>query len=133
MSKYNLYLGEILRSIEIIEKYNLNTKINYNKFLKDTLLFDATSMRLQIIGESLNSLSKKILGEIKDVDVRRFLQTRNIVSHAYFAIKPEIIWYIAVKDIPKLKKEIIKIKKELNKKGETRSRKLNQKMKGGKL
>jgi len=111
MSKYNLYFGDILRSIELIESSSLNGKIKYPAFVSDKNLFDATTMRLQIIGESLSKLPKKILNNLKEVDIRRFLQTRNIVSHAYFAIKPEIIWFIVIQDIPKLKRGIIKLMK----------------------
>jgi uncharacterized protein with HEPN domain len=111
MSKYDLYLGDILRSIELIESSSLGKKIKYPEFVADRDLFDATTMRLQVIGESLVKIPKGMLSKIRGVDIRRFLQTRNIVSHAYFAIKPEIIWSIATIDLPKLKKGINKIKK----------------------
>lgn len=111
MSKYDLYLGDILRSSELIE--DSLKGLNYPKFITDKNLLDATNMRLQVIGESLNKLPARMLKRIKSVDVKRFLQTRNIVSHAYFAIKPEIIWAVAVNDVPKLKKQINNIIKEV--------------------
>ena len=111
MSEYNLYLGNILRTIKLIESSGLGEKINYSQFVSDRHIFDATAMRFQIIGESLGKLSTELLNRIKGVDVKRFLQTRNIVSHAYFAINEEIIWSIAIKDIPKLKKAIFNLMK----------------------
>ncbi len=116
MSKYNLYLGDILRTIKLIEDSGIGKKVSYLQFLGDRNLFDATNMRLQIIGESLFKLSKKMLSEINGVDVKRFLQTRNIVSHAYFAIKESIIWSMALDDVQKLKKGVQELLKKEEKK-----------------
>ena len=64
MSIYNLYLGDVLRSIELIEDSKLDKKINYPLFIKDRNLFDATTIRLQIIGEYLN-YAEEILKWVK--------------------------------------------------------------------
>jgi uncharacterized protein with HEPN domain len=113
MSKYDLFLGDILRGIEMIENSGIGRGVKYSLFVSDGNLFDATTMRLQVIGESLSKLPKKLLEDVKGVDVKRFLQTRNIVSHVYFAIKPEIIWSIALYDVPKLKKGIVKLRRNI--------------------
>ena len=106
MSKYDLYLNDILRAINSIETSIL--KKQFKDFELDNNLIDASSMRLQIIGESVNKLSP-IHNKYKNVNWKKYLQTRNIISHAYFAIDLDIIWSIIKKDIPKLKKEIQEI------------------------
>jgi len=112
MSGFNLYLNDILRAIKLIEK---STKSKtFEKFKSNDELKDATSMRFQIIGESINKLGKKIQEKYKEVDWQRYLQTRNIVSHAYFAVSAEILWNIIKKDLLIFKKQILKIKKDLN-------------------
>jgi uncharacterized protein with HEPN domain len=49
MSRYNLYINDILRTIELIEKDTRSKSLE--KFKSNKTLIDATAMRLQIIGE----------------------------------------------------------------------------------
>lgn len=109
MSKYKLYLNDILRAIERIEKSTIGKTLR--KFKLDIDLVEATAMRLQIIGESIRKLDGRLKKQY-ELDWNRYLQTRNIISHAYFAVNPEILWSIIEKDIPKLKRGIKLILKE---------------------
>ena len=116
MLKYELYLNDILRAIELIETSIKNK--NFNKFKLNRESIDANSMRLQIIGESISKLPKELKEKYKEVSWEKYLQTRNIISHAYFAVSIEIIWKVIKKDIKKLKKSIKQIKQDLEKNGE---------------
>ena len=111
MSKYSLYLNDILRAIELIKNSTKNKDIK--EFKSDRDLIDSNAMRIQIIGESISKLSNKIKEKHKKIDWKKYLQTRNIISHAYFAVNPEILWSIIKKDLPILKSQIQKIKKEI--------------------
>src|SRR3989344_3149060 len=104
MSKYKLYLNDILRAIDLIEKSTKEKE--FNEFKSNMELIDASAMRIQIIGESLKKLSKLLKEKYKKVDWERYIQTRNIISHAYFAVNTKIIWSIIKDEIPKLKKAI---------------------------
>lgn len=104
MSKFNLYLNDILRAIKLIETSTKNKSIEY--FKRNNELIDATAMRFQIIGESIVKLPLQLKRKYKEVDWGRYLQTRNLISHAYFAVNADILWSLIVKDIPKLKKAI---------------------------
>ena len=109
MSRYKLYLNDILRAIKLIE---ISTKgKNLEKFKSNKDLIDANAMRLQIIGESIRKLPSQIRNKYNKVEWKDYLKTRNIISHAYFAVNPEILWSIIKKKIPKLKIEILKILK----------------------
>lgn len=110
MSKFDLYLNDILRAIRLIERSTKSK--NFKEFESDKELIDATSMRLQIIGESISKLDKSIKEKYKEVNWQKYLKIRNIISHAYFTVNPEILWSI-VKSIPDLKKQIFKIKKDI--------------------
>ena len=110
MLKYELYLNDILRAIELIEKSTKDKDIE--EFKSDKELIDATAMRLQIIGESIIKLPLKLKERYGKVDWNKYLQTRNIISHSYFAVNLEILWSIVKKDISKLKRSILKIKKD---------------------
>ena len=111
MSRYDLYLNDILRAIDLIEKSIKNK--DFKKFKSNRESIDANSMRLQIIGESISKLPKELKERYKEVSWEKYLQTRNIISHAYFAVSVEIIWKILKKEIPRLKKAIKEIKEEL--------------------
>ncbi len=111
MSKYNLYLNDVIRAIDRIEKSIKNK--NFEDFKLDDEIIDATSMRLQVIGESINKLGK-LKEKYKRVDWQKYLQTRNIISHAYFAVNLEILWSIITKSIPILKKQIKEILEKEN-------------------
>jgi len=112
MSRYELYLNDILRAIEKIETSLKNN--DEKSFSKDDNLIDATSMRLQIIGESINKLPEEIKRRYKKINWKKLSEIRNIISHAYFKINPKIIWSIIEKDIPLLKKYVLEIKNDLN-------------------
>ena len=107
MSKYNLYLNEILRAIELIEKSIGN--FTYKEFERDNNLVDATAMRLQIIGESIKKLPSKFK-QNKKVNWKDLAELRNIISHAYFKINASIVFDTSKNYLPELKQEIEKLK-----------------------
>ena len=104
MLKYKLYLNDILRTIKLIEFSTKN--INFDKFDSDRNLIDATCMRIQVIGESIKKIPKEVKERYPKIDWKRFLDSRNIISHSYFAVNPMIIWTIIRDEIPVLKKQI---------------------------
>jgi len=113
MLKYKLYIKDILDSIKKIED-SLKGK-NKDDFDKEDILKDATYMRIQVIGESTNKISKEIKSKYK-LNWEKIERTRNIISHAYSYINSEIIWELIKIELPKLKEvinEIIK-KREIN-------------------
>lgn len=111
MLKSKLYLNDILRAIERIEKSTEGKE--FKEFKSDNELVDATAMRLQIIGESISKLSSRLKEKYK-IDWKRYPQTRNIISYSYFAVNFEILWSIVKKDIPMLKKQIKEILEKEN-------------------
>jgi uncharacterized protein with HEPN domain len=80
MQESKLYINVIIESIEKIERSMEN--INYQDFLNNSNLQDATLMRLQFIGENI----KKIPLEIKNKNKRAMTQLK-----AYFLIVNMII------------------------------------------
>ena len=110
MLKYKLYLNDILRSIEQLEK-SLGSKTK-KYFEKDLDAAEATSMRLQIIGESINKIPKSIKKKNPEINWDNFIRFRNIISHVYFKIDKDMLWDVFKNEIPKLKEAIKKIQNE---------------------
>lgn len=109
MSKYKLYINDILRAIKDIEESI--AKKSFEDFSSEKNLIDATAMRLQIIGESIKKLPSKFKKN-KEINWKDLEDLRNIISHAYFMINPPLLFSTVKNKIPKLKREIEKIKEE---------------------
>ena len=103
MLRYEIYINDILSMIERIEKTNL-------KQLKEVDVWDSTLMRLQVIGESVKKIPKQIKNKHKEISWDYFAGLRNIISHTYTRVLPEMVEDIIKNEIPKLKETILKIK-----------------------
>lgn len=82
---------------------------NFQNFESEILLRRAIERDLEIIGEAI----KKILElepTIQISSARKIIGLRNIISHAYDSIEPEIIWGIIQRDISILQTETNQIK-----------------------
>ncbi len=106
------YLNEILEQIELIE--NSTRSISRADFEKNLDLRDATIRRIEIIGEAIKNISKKIKDKYPLVGWRDIAGTRDKIIHQYFRIDFDVVWEIIKRDIPILKKQMETIKKELS-------------------
>ena len=88
----NLYLNDILESINKIKKYTLH--MSQTKFLEDERTFDAVVFNLHIIGEASKNIPEEIRNKYPQVQWRKMIGLRNIIAHAYFALDYEILWDI---------------------------------------
>lgn len=78
----------ILESINDIKNYTHD--VSKVQFLTDRMMVDACVMKFQVIGEIINSLSKKY----PEIDLgvhQKMIDLRNIISHDYFGINKEEI------------------------------------------
>ena len=110
MRDYDLYLNDILRSIEKIE--DSFKGIVKEDFKSDINLQDATLMRLQIIGEAVKNIPSNLKEKHKTVGWKKISGLRDIISHVYFGIDLEIIWDVVKNKLPELKNQIKKILSE---------------------
>ena len=109
------YIEDILRAIDDIQesiKRSSKDKFSSNKDKKD-----ANIRRLEIIGEASRNLSNKLKERYKEIEWSKIIGTRNRVIHNYSDVDIDILWKIIKNDIPELKKQVEKIKKELKLKG----------------
>lgn len=106
-----VFVSHILECIEIIERYVRNTK--KSSFMKSVQKQDAVIRRIEIIGEATEHLSKEIKDRYPGIPWQRIAGMRDMLIHEYFGVDLELTWNVAKKDIPRLKKQIVKIKNEL--------------------
>ena len=103
-----VYLQHILYSIEAIEKYLHG--VSKKEFLESEEKQDLVSRRLEIIGEAVKQLSSEFKDKHPEIRWRDIGDMRNILIHVYFDIDYTIVWRTATELVPKLKKQIEKLK-----------------------
>ena len=102
------YILDIESCIEEIDQLLVRYDYNYLKFEKDFLAIRSLERLLEIIGEATKNLLEVDVN-IKITNSQRIISLRNRLAHAYDNIQSDILWSIAIKDIPKLKEEILNI------------------------
>jgi len=106
-----LYIHNILESINLIESY-IKGK-SFKEFTDSELIIDAISKRLEEIGENARKVSDKTKKKYKEVKWAEFIENRNFLTHVYQLVNKKRLWLIIKKDLSILKKQIQKIKTEL--------------------
>jgi len=101
---HKIFLEHILESIEEIE--NNIDGMSERKFSRLTTIQDATVRRLEIIGEAVRNIPDSFRKSHTKVPWKKIAGLRDVLIHEYFGVDMELVWKIASKDIPKLKKQI---------------------------
>ena len=101
MKDDKLYLLHIADAISDIKKY-LNG-LDYNKFVKNSLIIDAVVRKFEIIGEASKLLSDNFVRAHPEIPVRDMADMRNKLIHEYFGVQLEVVWNTAKNNLPELK------------------------------
>ncbi len=111
-------LESVLESIEIIEeRFNNIKKANDFMLTPEGVTFlDSLAMRLQVIGELIKNIDKEnsnYLPQFKNVDWEKIIRMRDLISHHYDIVNPEVVYDICLNHIPILKSTVIEMLKEI--------------------
>ena len=69
---------------------------------------------VQVIGEVAAGLSDGFIAQHPQVPWRQIIATRNRVVHGHFEIDPDILWDVAVIDVPQLAGQVLAIQSGLS-------------------
>lgn len=111
---YKIYLDDIFESMKRIEGYIKD--IDFQGFQNNQMVIDATVRNFEIIGEASKNIPKDVQNKYVEVPWRKMYGLRNLISHEYFGIDLEMLWEIAIHNLPENQIEIeriIKAEKEL--------------------
>jgi uncharacterized protein with HEPN domain len=100
-----VYLKDILNSIDEIDSYFDGVIREFIFFVSDKKTQRAIERNLEIIGEAANRIYK-IAPDISIPDIRKIVETRNRIIHGYDNVSAEIIWSIVERDLPHLREHI---------------------------
>ncbi len=106
-----IFLGHILDNIEKIE--NTFAGLSETEYSKNVDIQDATLRRLEVIGEAVKNLPPAFRKKHVGVPWKKMAGIRDVLIHEYFGVDMYLVWKISVTDIPKLKKQILKIVEKL--------------------
>lgn len=109
------YLNYILDIVKDIEESIKD--ISKNEFLKEKDIRDANVRRIEVIAEVIKNMSINTKNKYKNVGWEKIVTIKDRISSQYFGVNFDAIFELLKKDIPFLKEQILKIKKDLEKGG----------------
>ena len=102
-----VFLKHILECADFIEARTKN--ISQEEFEKDDLVQDGVIRRIEIIGEAIRHIPGDFRNKYKEIPWIDIMDTRNKLIHDYFGVDLKLVWQMAKKDVPELKKQILDI------------------------
>ena len=97
-------LEHILKSIDYIIDFTKD--ISLEDFKTDMKLQFAIVKNIEIIGEASYKLSNEFREQHSEVPWRKIINSRHVLVHDYYQIRPEIIWDIILKELYPLRDKI---------------------------
>src|SRR3989344_5850578 len=108
-----VFINHLLENIEDIAQFSEG--LTKDKFLGDKLRQKAIVRSIEIIGEAVKNISRKVQDKYPEIEWKDIVGTRDKKIHHYFGVDLNIVWEIIKNDLPDLKIKITRIKKELEK------------------
>jgi len=107
------FINHILDSINAIKEFSKG--LTKKGLASDRMRQSAIIREIEIIGEAVKNISNSLKNKYKEVEWKDIAGTRDKLIHHYFGVDLNIVWAIIKINLPRLKKDILKIKKELDK------------------
>lgn len=97
---WQVRVEDILGAIAAIQSYTRG--MTFDAFAKDQRTVDAVVHNFMIIGEAAGSLPEAVVSAHPELPWDKMRAMRNIIAHAYFGIRKDIVWQTSREDLPPL-------------------------------
>ncbi|MEJ2703669.1 MAG: DUF86 domain-containing protein [Sedimentisphaerales bacterium] len=104
------FLRDIAEAIFRIRAYVKD--IDYERFSGDTKTQDAVVRNLEIIGEAAKNISQGLKKKHTQIPWRDLAGVRDKLIHHYFGVNIDVVWGIAIEELPVLLSSLEQILKE---------------------
>jgi uncharacterized protein with HEPN domain len=91
-------IQDILAAIAKIQRYV--SDVDFETFENDEEILDAVVHNLTVIGEAANHIPPEIRNRYPDIPWRQMIDLRNFSVHAYWNLRPSVIWDTIQNDLP---------------------------------
>jgi uncharacterized protein with HEPN domain len=91
---------DLLDAIAKIQRFV--SDVDFEAFENDEKLIDAVIHNLTVIGEAVNHVPSEITGRHPEIPWRQMVDLRNFSVHAYWNLRPSVIWDTIQNDLPPL-------------------------------
>jgi uncharacterized protein with HEPN domain len=98
--EWTFRIQDILDAVEKIQRFTAGTSLD--AFERDEKLIDAVVHNLTIIGEAANHVPSEITATEAAIPWRQMIDLRNYSVHAYWNVRPAVIWDTIQNDLPSL-------------------------------
>jgi uncharacterized protein with HEPN domain len=122
ISKVNLrapdYFEHLLQGCDRILQYT--SGMTHDRFLADSMAQDAVMRNIEILGEATRNLldcMPNLLSVYPEIPWMDIYGMRNRIAHGYFFINLELVWAVAVVNVPELRQQIAAALGELQSEG----------------
>ncbi len=105
------YIKHILDSINAISDFSKG--IDKKELVKNRMKQSAIVREIEIIGEAAKNVSESAKNKYNEVKWKEIAGTRDKMIHHYFGVDLGIVLAIVKKDLPVLKKQMLKILEEM--------------------
>ncbi len=99
--------------IEAADRISLRVSKGRQAFDADEDIQIVVVHLIQVIGEAVSGLSDELTSEHPEVPWRQIVAIRNRVVHGYFEVDLDILWDVAVVDVPRLADQVSTIHSQL--------------------
>ncbi len=113
MKEVIIFINHILENIKDIESFT--TDLSKEDFFKNKEKQNAIIRSLEVIGEAVKNIPNEFRAQHPEVEWKEAAGTRDKIIHHYFGVNLETVWEIVTVNLPKLKQQMLKIKKEAEK------------------
>lgn len=93
-------IQDILEAIAKIQRSV--SAMGFDTFENDEDIMDAVAHNLTVIGEAANHIPSDITDRHPEIPWRQMIDLRNFTVHAYWNLRPSVIWDTVKNDLPPL-------------------------------